>query len=168
MAAGGGMLVDRRHKRRDVVGEHPLLEQAEEQQREADREVLLVEPAGRGRELRHHLAIVDDRPGDELREEENEGAIFAKREGLHPPGLDVDQEGDLLEGDERDAERQNDVQQNEIGAEHVVDRAVDEVGILEEAEEGDVEQDAEPAAPRATAGPSRPAGSAAAGTTPEA
>src|ERR1700761_8269920 len=84
-----------------------------------------------------------DRPGDELRKEENEGAIFTKREGLHAPGLDVDQEGDLLEGDERDAERQNDVKQNEVGAESVVDRPIDEVGIFEKAEEGDVEQNAD-------------------------
>ena len=129
------MLVNRRHQRRDVVGEHPLLEQAEEQQRQPNREILLVEPAGGCRKLRHHFAVMDDRPGDELRKEENEGAIFAKRESLHPPGLDVDQEGDLLEGDERNAQRQNDVQQNQIGAEHVIDRAVDEIRIFEEAEE---------------------------------
>ncbi len=60
-----------------------------------------------------------------------------------PSGLDVDQEGDLLKGDERDAKRQNDVQQNEIGAEDIVDRSGDEVGILEEAEENDIEQDAD-------------------------
>ena len=77
---------------------------------------------------------MDDRTGDELGKEKNERAVFAKRERFHPPGLDVDQERDLLEGDERDAERQNDVQQNEIGAEHIVDRAVDEIRILEEAE----------------------------------
>ena len=60
-----------------------------------------------------------------------------------PPRLNVDQERDLLEGDERDSERQNDVQQNEIGAEDIIDRAVDEVGIFEEAEKDDIEQDAD-------------------------
>src|SRR3981081_457758 len=85
---------------------------------------------------------MDDRRGGEVREEKNESAIFAKRESLHPPGLDVDQERDLLEGDERDAERQNDVQQNEIGAEHVIDRAVDKIRVLKEAEEEDVEENA--------------------------
>ena len=84
-----------------------------------------------------------DRPGDQLGEEKNEGAIFAKREGFDPPGLNVDQEGDLLEGDERDAERQNDIQQDEIGAKDVIDRAIDEVGVFEEAEEDDIEQEAD-------------------------
>ena len=83
---------------------------------------------------------MDDRAGDELREEKDEGAIFAKRERLHPPGLHVDQERDLLESDERDAERQDDIQQDKVCAEDVVDRAVDEVGVFEEAKEGDVEQ----------------------------
>ena len=54
---------------------------------------------------------------------------------FYPPGLNVDQECDLLEGDERDAERQNDMHQNEVGAEYVIDRAVDEVGVFEKAEE---------------------------------
>jgi len=35
-----------------MVGEHCLLEQAKKQQRQTNREVLLVEPAGRGRKLR--------------------------------------------------------------------------------------------------------------------
>ena len=56
-----------------------------------------------------------------------------EREVFDPPGLNVDQEGDLLEGDERDAERQNDVQQNEVRAEDIIDRAVDEVRIFEKA-----------------------------------
>src|SRR6185312_3162545 len=70
-------------------------------------------------------------------------AIFAKGEAFHPPGLNVDQEGDLLEGDEGNAERQDDVQKREVGAEGVVDRAGDEVGVFEEAEIGDVEQKAD-------------------------
>jgi hypothetical protein len=57
--------------------------------------------------------------------------------------LNVDQERDLLEGDERDAQGQNDVQQNEIGGEDIIDRAINEVGILEDAKEVDVKQDAE-------------------------
>jgi hypothetical protein len=141
--SGGRVFIDRRNQRRDVVGENPLLEQAEEQQCQPDGEILLVESAGCGRKLGHHFAIVDDRTGDELGKEQHERAIFPKRERLYPSGLHVDKEGDLLESDERDAERQNDVQQNEIGAEHIVDRAVDEVGVFEKAEEDDVEKDAD-------------------------
>src|SRR6185312_3620876 len=70
-------------------------------------------------------------------------AIFAKGEGFHPPGLNVDQEGDLLEGDEGNTERQDDVQKREVGSERVVDRAGDEVGVFKEAEIGDVEQEAD-------------------------
>src|SRR6185312_2076685 len=42
-----------------------------------------------------------------------------------------------------DAERQDDVQEHEVGAEGVVDRAGDEVGVFEETEIGDVEQEAD-------------------------
>jgi len=75
-----------------------------------------VEPAGRGAELRHHLAVVHDGSGDELRKEQHEQAVIAQAELGDAPGLDIDQEGDLLEGDERDAQRQDQPCEDEAGA----------------------------------------------------
>jgi hypothetical protein len=57
------------------------------------------------------------------------------------------------------------VERNEIGAEDGIDRPVDEVGVFEEAEEGDIEQEAG-AAPHATGPANLPSGSAAGDMTP--
>ena len=85
-----------------------FLKRPKTEQREADRNVVRCR-SGKGSplELRHHLAEVHDRAGDELRKEQHEQRELAQRERLDPAGVDVDQERDLLERDERDAERQD-------------------------------------------------------------
>ena len=126
-------------QRRDAVGEKRLLEQPGKEQGQPDAHILLVEAARRGVELRHHLAVMHDRAGDELRKEQDEQTVVLERERLDAPGLYVDQEGDLLKGDEGHAERQDDVRQHEIRAEHVIDRVDQKVGVFEIAEESDIE-----------------------------
>src|SRR6516164_5634276 len=56
-----GVLIDWSNEVRNVVGKHHLLEQANEQQCEADGNVLLVETVWRRMELWHHLAIMYNR-----------------------------------------------------------------------------------------------------------
>src|SRR6266849_7505070 len=128
------MIVDRRNGRRNAIGDHRLLEQAEQDQRKADGDVLLVETARRAVELRHHLAIVNDRTGNELRKEQHEQAIVLERERLDAPRMNVDQKRDFLERDERDTQRQNNVGQDQVRAEHIIYRGSEEVGVLEIAE----------------------------------
>ena len=62
----------------DPIGEHRLLEQADRKQAQSDCQVLAVQPRRQALELRHHLAEVHDRAGDELRKEEDE---YQKVEG---------------------------------------------------------------------------------------
>ena len=118
-----------------------------------------VEAAGGALELRDGLAVVDDRPGDQLREEHHEEEIVAQGERLDAAAGDVDQEGDLLEGDERDAERQDHLVEDEVLPAQVVHHRDGEVRVLEVAEEADVEGDAERQQQGAAAGarPSSPA-----------
>ena len=64
---------------RERVGDHDLLEQADREDGEADREVSMRAGAGRlAIELRHHLLVVDDRAGDQLGEEGDEQAVVVK------------------------------------------------------------------------------------------
>ena len=67
-------------------------------------------------ELRHHLPIMHDRAGDELGEEQDEQTVVLQRERIDTPRVDVDQECDLLEGDERDPQRQDDLGEKEVGS----------------------------------------------------
>src|SRR5882762_11484808 len=137
------MIVDRRNGWRNTVGDHRLLEQTEQEQRETDGEILLVKTGRRAVELRHHLAIVNDRTGNELRKEQHEQAIVLQRERLDAPRMNVDQKRDFLECDERYAQRQNDMSQDQVGAECIVYRGSEEIGVLEIAEKCDIERKAQ-------------------------
>ena len=70
-----------------------------------------------GRRTRHDLAIMQDRAGDQMREEGHERGVVDQ--ATIPGGalFDVDQVADLREREERDAERQD----------HVVKRQRDDV-----------------------------------------
>ena len=96
------------------------------------------------REILVHVAVADDRPGDELREERlvrAEGYEVSFR--LHLAAPNVDCVGDALEGEERDADRQHDrlqpiAQGMDIGQPQV---AAEEKGVLEVDEQRQVEAD---------------------------
>ena len=62
------------------------------------------------RELGHHLLVVDDRSGDELGEEGDEQQVVGEVVFAGLAAVGIDEVGDLLEGEERDAERQDDRQ----------------------------------------------------------
>src|SRR6267142_3595092 len=93
-------------------------------------------------ELRHHLPVMHDRTGDELREKQHEQPVVAQRERGDAPGVNVDQKRDLLKRDERDSQRKNYLSQGQIRAEHIVDRTPEEVAVLEVSEKRDIENDA--------------------------
>ncbi len=82
-------------------------------------------------ELRHHLPVVDDRPGDQLREEGHEQAVVQEPVFRRFALGGIDQIGDLLEGEERDAERQDDGADAEVQAGQRADILHDEDGIFE-------------------------------------
>src|SRR5713101_7728020 len=125
---------------RNAVGKRHLLEQSEQEQCYADRNVLLVKSARRALELRHHFAIMNDRTSDELGKEQHEQAIFLERKGLDAPRMDVDQERNFLKRNKGYAQGQNYFCQDQIGAKQIVDRASEEVRIFEIPEKRDVER----------------------------
>src|SRR5437764_12162938 len=101
------MIESGRGDRCQGVGDADFLDQADREQEKArgDMERLWLFVLGRS-ELRHHLAVVQDRTGDEMREEAHEERIVEKAWFLRPSAVHVDQIGDLREGEEADAERQ--------------------------------------------------------------
>ena len=92
-------------------------------------------------ELRHHLLVVEDRPGDQVGEVGDEQAVIDRIVLLGLAAVSVDQEGDLGEGVERDPDRQEDAQRLEIDARQAAQREQQEVGIFEEGEQQEVAAD---------------------------
>src|SRR5450631_387458 len=112
--AGGCGIIDGRCMGGHAVGQDHLFEQTHRQQRESDADVCLVEAARQFLELRHHFTIVNDWPGNELRKEQYEQTEVAECERLDASSVNVNQKRDLLEGDERNAKRKDDLSKNEV------------------------------------------------------
>jgi hypothetical protein len=141
---GRGGVEDAGGDARDVVCDDDFLEQADQQDGGADGGIdpAVVAP-GLAHELRHHLLVVDDRPGDELGEEGDEEQVVGEVVFAGLAAVGIDEVGDLLEGEEGNAERQHDVRQVEVEAGQSLDGAVEEAGVLEPAEQAEVGGDAE-------------------------
>src|SRR5215469_2325006 len=90
LARGGGV-VDARYNRCKMVGENHLLEQPEHEVTRLDRK------RERTLDLRENLAVVSNRPGQELRKKHDEEAIFEKIVLGDSAAAGVDEIGDLLE-----------------------------------------------------------------------
>ena len=129
---------------RQRVGQHDLLPQAGREEGQPHREIGMAE-AHRFRlpELRHHLLVVDDRPGDELREEGHEQAVVQEPVFRRLALGGIDQIRHLLEGEERDAERQDDGADAEVQTGQRADILHDEDGIFEVSQQRQIAGDAE-------------------------
>ncbi len=62
-------------------------------------------------ELRHELAVMDNGASDELGKEGDEEHVIEKVEPPHLALIGIDQQRDLLEGEEGDAERQDNLRE---------------------------------------------------------
>ena len=140
---GGGE--HRRGVDRDAVGQDHLLEQPDGEDRQADREVVQIDPIGAVLgELRDHLAVVNDRPGDQLRKEGHEQGVVDEALVTDLAAIGVDQIGDLLEGEERDRQRQHDVVDAEVDRQQRLDQVgAEEARVFEVADAGQIGADAE-------------------------
>ena len=142
----------------DDVGDQHLLREADDEAAHAVGEV--VERDDPPRQLIGDVAVADDRSGDQLRKQQQvqrrvHRALLRRRVAA----VDVDDVGDGVEREERDADRQQHARHVERldaeDAEQRVDVVGEEVGVLEDAEHGEVDGDGErePASrrrPRAT------------------
>ena len=127
-------------QRRDDVGDQHLLRKSDDEDARSDGGAPEGLPALV--ELSRDRLVPDDRAGDELRKEGN-----VKRDvdriaiGAEAPPVDVDDVGQAVEGEERDAERQLDVRMAEVIAERLQERGEiggDEVGVFENAEHQEI------------------------------
>ncbi len=86
--------------------------------------------------------MADDRSGDELGEEEDEEAVLAQGIEMAVAAAEVDKVGDFLEDEKADAERQDNVETRrwQTQRREVLEK---EIGVFEEAERGEIDDDAE-------------------------
>jgi hypothetical protein len=94
-------------------------------------------------QLRQELRRADDRPGDEVREERDVHREVEQARGPQLLPVDVDDVAHRLEREERDADRQRDLQERRVDvdaevAEHVLRRQQEEVVVLEVGEDPEV------------------------------
>ena len=137
-AVGGGGESDVREAA-EHVGEDEFLAQAEQKDQHAVGEVPGVgADHARGGHLRNDLGRADDRAGDQMREEGDEGAIGQHGGAEAAIAGGVDQEHDLLEGEEADRQWQGDVQRGRRRCRDVQQ----EVGVFEPAQQSEVGGDA--------------------------
>ena len=146
----------------DVVAQYYLFYQAVKNPEHRDAELFPAEEP-RPVHLRDEFAGTDDRPGHELGEEtDEESEIQDVVNRLQLSLIDVDGVADDLEGKERDAHRQHDavhapalhtdhlvtcpgehVEDLEVHSEEVVHHVREEIGVLEVAEQEQVDADAQ-------------------------
>ncbi len=132
----------------EVVGDGDLLEEADgDEPHRAAR--LLRGQVGAAADLRQEVDGAHDGAGDELREvADEEGEAREVQLGRAPPAVDVDRVRHRLEGVEADAGREQDVEAREgqVGAGGVGDvdeGLVEEVRVLEDAEQPEVHDQAD-------------------------
>ncbi len=133
----------RRRVLRHSIGKHHLLEQAYREEAAADAEIRELRPHRIPRqELRQHLAVVNDRPGDKLRKERNEQRIVRRLVLRRQPSASIDDVGDLLEREKRDGQREHDRGQRQSRTRHDVDVFDREPRVLEVSQHCKIRDDA--------------------------
>src|ERR1700686_4786434 len=99
----------------ELVGQHDLLRETEQEEGNAIGEQVELEgEQARLAKLRQQLVVVDDRPGDDGGEEGDEQGVVQRGRKRRDGGAAVDEKLDLLEREEGDAERQQDIAYHEI------------------------------------------------------
>jgi len=118
------------------IGQQHLLGDAERQQHEAARQALgQARPQRLELELLDDLVMADDRSGDKVREQHHPQCIVGEAVARRRAAPEIDQIGDLLEGEEADAERQHDAERLVLEPQQRLDASHREVGVLEDAEQ---------------------------------
>jgi hypothetical protein len=112
----GGRVVGGRYQRREIVGEDDLFEEPNDKDRHAEHEVARLDrKRPRILDLGKDLAVVGDRPGQQLRKEHHEEAVFQQIVIGDLAAAAVDEVGNFLKDDKREADRQEDILKRKIG-----------------------------------------------------
>ena len=100
------------------VGKQDLFRETEGEKIDAPAERIRPEaPVLRILELRDHLVVQHDGAGDELGKERDKGQVLQQRIMRRVSQRPIGDEGNLLEGEEADSERQHDVAERPVSPE---------------------------------------------------
>jgi hypothetical protein len=140
---GLGASKERGDKRREAVGDEHLLRQAGGKEGKAgpDRRLAYAESPCK---LRNDVAVMDQRPSDQVRKEQHRDDVFPQPQLSELSPIGIHQESDLLEGIERDPKRQYDLQPSRRDAQKRGNVLNQEVGVFEVAQERQIEGEADP------------------------
>ena len=147
----------------ELVGDENFFREAHEEPGEAERDVFGTEGEAASRwdrseglvegfgfvfgadlaELRHHLLVVEDGAGDEVGEEGDEDEIGEEVLSLGLSLREIDEVGDLREGEEGDSERKKDGVRIDVGEVESLDQQEDFEEVFEVEEGEEVEGDSE-------------------------
>ena len=127
---------------REAVGDDRLLEQADGKDGEAQCYVFCRYcPAVLRSELRHHLAMMKNRPRDKMREIGHEERVFGEAPFTTVTTVNVGKIGDLGEGEKGNAERQHDRKGRILRRGNRAEDPKGEIGVLEEAKRKKIYRD---------------------------
>ncbi len=93
-------------------------------------------------ELRDHVLVVQDRPGDQVRKISDEQRVMRQRVARDVASIGIDQKRDLGEGVEGNADRKHDVD-DESGREQRIEIGGEKSRIFEDAEHHEIAGDAD-------------------------
>ena len=117
-------------RRRHAVGDQHLLRQTAGEKCQPFEHQGETQCSLAAEELRHHLAVMQHRAGDQVRKESDEQQVGAKRFLGFALRIGVDQVGDLRKGVERDAQRQHHVEHRSRNTQHGADRRRKKIRVL--------------------------------------
>jgi hypothetical protein len=93
-------------------------------------------------ELRHHLPVMHDRPGDQLREKQHEQAVVEQILVLDAACVAIDEIGDFLEGEKTDRQWQHHIRQGQRPPGQGIEILDEKIRILEIRQHREIDGDA--------------------------
>ncbi len=145
---------------RELVGQQHLLREADDHTKQTREDVFgLHAVCGGQSELRHHLAVMQHRSGDQMRKIRDEQCVMHEVALANLAFVAIHEKCDLGEGEERDADGQNDIERADLrgrdGMQREIDVVDEEVRVLEVGEYAEVETDGRREPPATRAGNAR-------------
>ena len=127
----------------EIIGEQDFLAQTHGEDRQANTDIVgqIILALGVFI-LRCNLVMPNNRPGNQLREEGHKQCVPQKTAGLRMPARHIHQKADLLEGEKGNRQRQREIGLRQFGSGHRIDVSNEEIRVFEQADTGEVGNDA--------------------------
>src|SRR5260370_2143397 len=127
----------------DAVRDHDFLEEADHENTQPGGDILADRSRLAALELGHHLRMVEDGAGDQMRKVGHEQQVIGKTRLARLANVGVDQKGDLGKREKRNPQRQDDRRDHERMGQSKVEIIDDEIRILEVGQRGQIGADGE-------------------------